>query len=408
MHQHHCLSRIMVESFRKVALLMLHVYFAVEKLAPVQAATKIDEVEKYVITREGRNDTDLFRIVYGNSKCPVNTCESSTAHMIDATQCICSCTPGYPTFLPALGMCGDTKTVKDTLFDSCSSFFEWPFFLRSLNLESGGKEEHGNLERYQSCHVVPQSAGYYNYQVKNNWVDIHSDIFTVEIEGSQVVFKWRPNKDNQLSGRIIRVQIFCNYSASRPTKTGCMVFKSSGQITYNLHSVTSSGEDSHAPVFVSSSASSTARGMTSAVLLPSSSPSVHVSSLQPSKKTPSTSVNPSSSFPLPQPHQTKFISTTTLPTSATSRTVHVEPSVLSTATQEPAVSIKPTKPPSTTTVPSSSAAVDDGLGDKNAQRNGDDKRVNILMISAAGGGAVVLGICVLMIIVFYKRRKSRQ
>ena len=108
----------MVESFRKVALLMLHVYFAVEKLAPVQAAAKIDKVEKYVITREGRNDTDLFRIVYGNSKCPVNACESSTAHMIDATQCICSCTPGYPTFLPALGMCGDTKTVKDTLFDS--------------------------------------------------------------------------------------------------------------------------------------------------------------------------------------------------------------------------------------------------------------------------------------------------
>lgn len=45
------------------------------------------------------------------------------------------------------------------------------------------------------------------------------------------LLQWRPNKDNQLSGRIIRVQIFCNYSASRLTKTGCMVFKSSGQIT---------------------------------------------------------------------------------------------------------------------------------------------------------------------------------
>ena len=51
---------------------MLHVYFAVEKLAPVQAAAKIDKVEKYVITREGRNDTDLFRVAYNNSKCPVN------------------------------------------------------------------------------------------------------------------------------------------------------------------------------------------------------------------------------------------------------------------------------------------------------------------------------------------------
>ena len=112
-------------------------------------------------------------------------------------------------------------------------------------------------------------------------------------------------------------------------------------VSDNLHSVTSSGEVFQAPVFVSSSASSTAPGMTSAVLLPSSSPSV--SSLQPSKKTPSISFNPSSSFPSPQPHQTKFVSTTTLLTFATSITVHVEPSVLSTATQESAASVKPTK-----------------------------------------------------------------
>ena len=62
----------MVESFRKVALLMLHVYLAAEQLAPLQAAVKIDNVQKYVITREGRNDTDLFRVAYNNSKCPVN------------------------------------------------------------------------------------------------------------------------------------------------------------------------------------------------------------------------------------------------------------------------------------------------------------------------------------------------
>ena len=65
------------------------------------------------------------------------------------------------------------------------------------------------------------------------------------------------------------------------------------------------------------------------------------------------------------------------------------------------------QPSSTNTAPSSSAAVDDGIGEKNAQRNGDDKRVIIITIGAVGGGAVVLGICVLMIIVFYKRRKLR-
>ena len=75
------------------------------------------------------------------------------------------------------------------IFPGCSAFFDWSFFLRSLNLESGGREEHANSEHYQSCHVVPQSAAYYNYQVKNKWVNIHSDIFTVQVEGSQVVFK---------------------------------------------------------------------------------------------------------------------------------------------------------------------------------------------------------------------------
>ena len=45
------------------------------------------------------------------------------------------------------------------------------------------------------------------------------------------LLQWRPDKDKQLSGRIIRVKISCDYSTSRLTKTGCLVFKSSGQIT---------------------------------------------------------------------------------------------------------------------------------------------------------------------------------
>ena len=65
------------------------------------------------------------------------------------------------------------------------------------------------------------------------------------------------------------------------------------------------------------------------------------------------------------------------------------------------------QPSSNTTAPSSSAAVYDGVGERNAQRNGGDKRVIIILIGAVGGGAVFLGISVLMIIVFYKRRKSR-
>lgn len=64
------------------------------------------------------------------------------------------------------------------------------------------------------------------------------------------------------------------------------------------------------------------------------------------------------------------------------------------------------QPSSTATAPSNSAAVNDGLENKNAQRSGDDKGVKII-IGVAGGGAVVLGICIIMIIVYCKRRKSR-
>jgi len=106
----------MVESFRKVAVLVL--YLAVQQWAPVLAVVKVNDIEKYVITRQGKNDTDLFRVIYDNSQCPVNACGSSTAYMLDITQCICSCKPGHPTFLPEFGRCGDTKTVKESLFDS--------------------------------------------------------------------------------------------------------------------------------------------------------------------------------------------------------------------------------------------------------------------------------------------------
>jgi len=106
----------MVDSLRKVAVLVL--YLAAQQLAPVLADLKVNDIEKYVISREGRNDTDLFRVIYDNSQCPVNACGSSAAYMLDITQCICSCKPGHPTFLPQLRRCCDTETVKESLFDS--------------------------------------------------------------------------------------------------------------------------------------------------------------------------------------------------------------------------------------------------------------------------------------------------
>ena len=42
---------------------------------------------------------------------------------------------------------------------------------------------------YQSCHVVPGSAAYYNYQLENKWVGINPEMFKVEKTQSNLVFK---------------------------------------------------------------------------------------------------------------------------------------------------------------------------------------------------------------------------
>ena len=106
----------MEKSFRKIFVVML--YIAVQQLSPMLAALNVNDIEKYIITRGGRNDADLFRVVYYNSQCPLNACGSSTGYMFDTTQCTCSCKPVYPTFLPELRRCGDTETVRKSLFDS--------------------------------------------------------------------------------------------------------------------------------------------------------------------------------------------------------------------------------------------------------------------------------------------------
>lgn len=115
LHQHQSLPRAMEESFKKLFVLML--YLAVQQLSPMLAVLNANDVEKYIITREGINDGDLYRIVYGNPQCRVHACGSSTGHLLDTTQCICSCMAVYPTFLPELGSCSDTETVKNSLLD---------------------------------------------------------------------------------------------------------------------------------------------------------------------------------------------------------------------------------------------------------------------------------------------------
>ena len=74
-------------------------------------------------------------------------------------------------------------------FPVCSRFFEWPFFLKSLNLAKEGHVNINSADSYQSCQVVPGSAAYYKYQLGNKWIAINQDIFKVEEVQGKLVFK---------------------------------------------------------------------------------------------------------------------------------------------------------------------------------------------------------------------------
>ena len=71
----------------------------------------------------------------------------------------------------------------------CSRFFEWDFFLKSLNLANEGQVNIISANIYQSCQVVPGSAAYYNYQLENKWVGINLEMFKVEKTQNKLFFK---------------------------------------------------------------------------------------------------------------------------------------------------------------------------------------------------------------------------
>ena len=71
----------------------------------------------------------------------------------------------------------------------CSRFFEWDFFLNSLNLANEGQVNIISANIYQSCQVVPGSAAYYNYQLENKWVGINLEMFKVEKTQNKLFFK---------------------------------------------------------------------------------------------------------------------------------------------------------------------------------------------------------------------------
>ena len=83
------------------------------------ATLKADGVEKYVITRRGRYNTDVFRVQYKTGfQCPSDVCANTSAFVNNTKPCSCSCKGNTPTFLPELGSCGDTASIKKSLFGS--------------------------------------------------------------------------------------------------------------------------------------------------------------------------------------------------------------------------------------------------------------------------------------------------
>ena len=81
------------------------------------ATLNADGVDKYVITRRGRYDTDLFMVLYKTGfQCPSDVCVNTSALVNNTTPCSCSCNINTQTFLPELGSCGDTASIKKILF----------------------------------------------------------------------------------------------------------------------------------------------------------------------------------------------------------------------------------------------------------------------------------------------------
>ena len=81
------------------------------------ATLNADGVEKYVITRRSRYGTDLFKVQYKTGfQCPSDVCANTSALVNNTTPCSCSCNINTQTFLPELGSCGDTASIKKILF----------------------------------------------------------------------------------------------------------------------------------------------------------------------------------------------------------------------------------------------------------------------------------------------------
>ena len=104
-------------SLTRIVILVLYI----TTLQPTSslATLKADGVEKYVITRRGRHDTDVFRVQYKTGfHCPSDVCANTSAFENNTTPCSCSCKRNTQTFLPELGSCGDTASIKKSLFGS--------------------------------------------------------------------------------------------------------------------------------------------------------------------------------------------------------------------------------------------------------------------------------------------------
>ena len=110
-------TAVTLNSFMRIVVLMFCP--ASHHFVPIQSTLRADGVEKYIITRSERTDNDVFKVIYKTDfKCPQDVCENSSAWVNNTAQCTCSCKADTATFLPLIGSCGDTASIKTSLFGS--------------------------------------------------------------------------------------------------------------------------------------------------------------------------------------------------------------------------------------------------------------------------------------------------
>ncbi|XP_022777566.1 uncharacterized protein LOC111318990 [Stylophora pistillata] len=296
------------------------------------------DVEEYVIGRRGGSKSDLFFLNYKNgsyciedpnqvSKWCTTLKASYDGTVTNRKSCGCKCQFGHPTFLSQTLTCINENQAER--LGGCSSGYihfkkDWQsekLLSEAVDLLVANSKELAPSQSRGTCSVINgQYFDYSGFQIE--WKSIHHQIFSFCNSDNKLKLQWTPDKNRNLSGRIIRLNVTCHVNTSSITQSPmerCMLFKASGNVTYYAPSKTMSvlavttALSSHTPSSFYSSLPSLQLPQSAQIfslppkpqptLSPLPSPSLSATTSSPTAHTPSSFYSSSPSLRLPQSAQ---------------------------------------------------------------------------------------------------------